>query len=128
MIHVEVVLCLGPRSWERVELAVHEGAAVADVLRLSSLIERHGLQPGHLSVGVWGRRQSMGHAVREGDRVEVYRPLQCDPKEARRLRYRRTPGKARQIRRLVSGGSDTPAAADDSRPWPPAWRSAAGAE
>ena len=27
--------------------------------------------------------------LRERDRVEVYRPLQVDPKEARRLRYRK---------------------------------------
>ena len=29
------------------------------------------------------------HVLADGDRVEVYRPLSVDPKEARRLRYKR---------------------------------------
>lgn len=108
MIALEVVLCLGPRRWERVNLAVAEGVTVADALRSSGLLERHGLDIRQLSVGVWGRRQPLGHVVRDGDRVEVYRPLQCDPKEARRLRYRRSPGKARRIRRLETMGQPAP--------------------
>ena len=31
-------------------------------------------------------KQSDGQIVREGDRIEIYRPLQVDPKQARRLR------------------------------------------
>lgn len=109
MIAVELVLCLGPRRWQRLALEVEEGATVADVLRKGGLPDRHDLEAGRLSVGVWGRRQPLAHAVREGDRVEVCRPLQCDPKEARRLRYRRSPGKARRIKRLeASTGAAAP--------------------
>ncbi len=70
-----------------VELA--DGATVADAIGASGLAERHQdadiLQ---LSVGVWGRRCDPSHALAAGDRVEVYRPLLVDPKDARRLRYR----------------------------------------
>jgi putative ubiquitin-RnfH superfamily antitoxin RatB of RatAB toxin-antitoxin module len=41
-----------------------------------------------LSVGVWGALRGLDHPLRDRDRVEVYRPLKVDPKEARRLRYR----------------------------------------
>jgi uncharacterized protein len=39
------------------------------------------------SVGIWGRRQAMDTVLRDGDRVEICRPLQIDPKEARRERF-----------------------------------------
>jgi putative ubiquitin-RnfH superfamily antitoxin RatB of RatAB toxin-antitoxin module len=39
-----------------------------------------------LDVGVFGRCCGLDEAVREGDRIEIYRPLQVDPKQARRLR------------------------------------------
>ena len=48
---------------------------------------------GGLGVAVWGRRRPLDHLLRDGDRVEVCRPLLIDPKEARRLRGGRQPGK-----------------------------------
>jgi putative ubiquitin-RnfH superfamily antitoxin RatB of RatAB toxin-antitoxin module len=42
-----------------------------------------------LPVGVWGRKARLDHVLREGDRVEIYRPLQIDPKLARRERFRK---------------------------------------
>ena len=36
--------------------------------------------------GVWGRIQPPHYALREGDRIEIYRPLKADPKQARRAR------------------------------------------
>lgn len=41
-----------------------------------------------LRVGIWGRVRPLDTLLRDRDRVEVYRPLTVDPKEARRLRYR----------------------------------------
>jgi hypothetical protein len=40
-----------------------------------------------LTVAVWGRKVSPHHVLREGDRVEVLRPLRVDPKLARRERF-----------------------------------------
>jgi putative ubiquitin-RnfH superfamily antitoxin RatB of RatAB toxin-antitoxin module len=39
-------------------------------------------------VGVWGRKERAGHVLRDLDRIELVRPLNVDPKEARRVRYR----------------------------------------
>ena len=42
-----------------------------------------------LQAGVWSRACEHDALLRDGDRVELYRPLRVDPKEARRQRYRR---------------------------------------
>jgi hypothetical protein len=39
-----------------------------------------------LDVGVFGRTCGLEDAVHDGDRIEIYRPLVLDPKEARRQR------------------------------------------
>lgn len=60
-------------------------ATVHDALLASGLADPH--QDG-LAVGIWGRRASLGTRLRDQDRLEIYRPLTVDPKEARRVRYR----------------------------------------
>lgn len=40
-------------------------------------------------VGVFSQQKSLNDIVRQGDRVEVYRPLTIDPKEARRKRVKK---------------------------------------
>jgi uncharacterized protein len=86
---VEVAYSPVPREVELVALTLPSGSTLAQALRASGLLERHQLAPEALRCGVWGRVQSLDHPLREGDRVEVYRPLTVDPKEARRLRYKR---------------------------------------
>ena len=84
---VEVVYAL-PRSHDVVTVELPDGATVAQALVASGMAERH---PGiDLSrVGVFGRAVAPGKSLSEGDRVEIYRPLALDPKEARRRRARR---------------------------------------
>ncbi len=86
---VEVVYCPGPGQCDRVQLQMPEGACVTDAVAASGLCERHGLLPSTLETGIWGRKQPASAPLREHDRVELYRPLRVDPKEARRLRYKR---------------------------------------
>ena len=40
-----------------------------------------------LSAGIWGKRYSLNHKLKDKDRVEIYRPLRVDPKVARRERF-----------------------------------------
>ncbi len=42
-----------------------------------------------LSFGIFGRSCAADTILRDGDRVEIYRPLKCDPKEMRRKRARK---------------------------------------
>jgi hypothetical protein len=86
---VEVVFCPAPGQVDQVQLTLPPGSTVADALQASGVLQRHGLVIGELRVGVWCRAATLDHALRERDRVEVYRPLTVDPKEARRQRYKR---------------------------------------
>ena len=44
-------------------------------------------------VGIYGKRKPLDTVLHEHDRVEVYRPLLADPKEARRRRASSKPAK-----------------------------------
>ncbi len=81
---VEVVFARPDRQ-SLVEVSVAEGATVADAIEASGLQEQFAdLALDSLPVGIWGRQVERATLVRPGDRVELYRPLQLDPKAARR--------------------------------------------
>ena len=74
-----------------VDVSLPRGAIVADAIRQSGFRAAHPdieIRDDHL--GVFGRRVAPDTVLRDGDRVEIYRPLKIDPKEARRRRARRT--------------------------------------
>ena len=86
---VEVVYSAGPRRVWCWSGTLPAGSTVADALLASGVGQAHpGLDVGHCEVGVWARRCATTQPLRDRDRVELYRPLKVDPKEARRLRYR----------------------------------------
>ena len=89
-VNIEVELSPGPRQVQLVVLALPPGATVRDALKASGLVNSPGDDAalGQLHVGIWGRKAALDTALREGDRVECYRGLKVDPKEARRTRYR----------------------------------------
>jgi putative ubiquitin-RnfH superfamily antitoxin RatB of RatAB toxin-antitoxin module len=39
-----------------------------------------------IATGVWARVRPSQYVLREGDRIEIYRALKADPKQARRVR------------------------------------------
>ena len=88
-LRIEVVYCRQPGQSDLVNLEMPPGATLADALRASGLLQRHALSEDGLYVGIWGRMQAATTPLRDQDRVEIYRPLQVDPKEARRQRYHR---------------------------------------
>lgn len=89
-LRVSVAYSPQARVVDETELSLPAGATAADAIRASGLLERHpGLDLTQAKCGIWGRVQPPEAVLRERDRVEVYRPLQVDPKEARRLRYRK---------------------------------------
>jgi putative ubiquitin-RnfH superfamily antitoxin RatB of RatAB toxin-antitoxin module len=90
MMSIEVVYCPQPGHCDRVRLSLPEGSSVADAVAASGLGQRHGLAAESIETGIWGRKQLLQTALRDRDRVELYRPLRVDPKEARRLRYKRS--------------------------------------
>jgi putative ubiquitin-RnfH superfamily antitoxin RatB of RatAB toxin-antitoxin module len=89
-IRVAVACSRRPGEAEEVEVEVPAGASALDAIRASGLLERHAeIDISSQAVGVWGRRCALDTVLREGDRVEIYRPLAIDPKEARRRRANR---------------------------------------
>jgi len=88
-LNVELAYSPAPRQVELTPLQVSPGTSVLQALRASRLLERYpSIDLSVVTVGVWGLRVPLSHPLRDGDRVEIYRPLQVDPKESRRLRYR----------------------------------------
>ena len=70
-------------------LRVPAGTTVRSVIERSRLLERHPeIDLAQNRVGIYARFVSLEALVQNGDRVEVYRPLQADPKELRRQRTR----------------------------------------
>ena len=85
-IRIEVVFAL-PERQVLVEVSLPSTASVADAIETAGLVRAfpdEDLQA--LPVGIWGKPVSRAAALQEGDRVEIYRPLVIDPKEARRRR------------------------------------------
>lgn len=104
-IAVEVAYSPAPRQVELRPLSVPAGVSVLQALRLAGWFEQHPeIDAAAVTVGVWGRRVSLAYPLREGDRIEVYRALQVDPKEARRLRYRRQGDRGRVRRKKPEPG------------------------
>jgi putative ubiquitin-RnfH superfamily antitoxin RatB of RatAB toxin-antitoxin module len=87
---VDLVYGAGPHDVWQLRLQLAAGATVADALHASGWMARLGAATGdHLAISVWNRASPPDTPLRDGDRIELSRPLTVDPKEARRQRYRR---------------------------------------
>lgn len=105
MINVSICFCPAPNCVEQLELQTQQGVCARDVLQqaerehafLSQLQKKY---PQwfesaaidelikNLNLGIFSKRVGLDYAMQTGDRLEIYRPLIIDPKEARRLRYK----------------------------------------
>jgi len=83
---VEVVFAMAEKQ-ELLVIEVPEGSTVAAAIERSRLAGQFpDIDFDTLQAGVWGKPAARGHVVREGDRIELYRPLEMDPRDARRLK------------------------------------------
>ncbi len=68
-------------------LDVYEGITLEQAILHSGLLEKFPeVSLGNSRVGIFGKEVLMNTLLKDGDRVEVYRPLKMDPMQARRLR------------------------------------------
>ena len=75
-------------------LRVPAGTTIGQAVALSGLLqEMPGIDLAVNMVGIYGKKKPLDTVLHEHDRVEVYRPLQADPKEARRRRASGKPAK-----------------------------------
>ena len=74
---------------DRAVLTVPEGTTLREAILLSALLQRHPeLDADDVTAGVFGRIRTLEDRVTSGDRVEIYRRLLAEPRQARRQRVR----------------------------------------
>ena len=90
LLRVEVVYAL-PERQMLIALEVEEGTTAMQAIERSGILGRFPqADPVRDGIGVFGKIVPLDALLREGDRVEIYRPLIADPKHARRKRAGRS--------------------------------------
>jgi putative ubiquitin-RnfH superfamily antitoxin RatB of RatAB toxin-antitoxin module len=89
-IEVELVYAFAREQLTQI-LQVPPGTTVGEAIERSGVLARHPeIATRALKTGIFGRRVTPAALLREYDRIEIYRPLVADPKQARRARARRS--------------------------------------
>ena len=84
------VVYASPESQIVLSVSLKPSATVEDAIVQSDILTHFpeiDLQKN--TVGIWGKTVTLTTPVQPGDRVEIYRPLLIDPKDARRARSKR---------------------------------------
>mgnify|MGYP000550659476 CR=1 FL=1 len=82
-----------PDHQEWLEFEAPEGITAETAVHMSGILDKFP----HLDItdkklGVFGKPVKRDYVLREGDRVEIYRPLQADPKKARTRKRQESEG------------------------------------
>ncbi len=92
---IEVAYAL-PERQRVISLELIEGMTAGDAVRASGICrEFPELAARPMTLGVYGEVVAETRVLRPGDRVEIYRELAIDPREARRRRATRAPSRER---------------------------------
>ncbi len=85
---LRVEVCYGKLDEQRViALKIPAGTSVLQAIESSNiLVQFPEIQLDKNPVGIFSRKVSLSQVLRDGDRIEIYRPLLIDPKELRRLK------------------------------------------
>jgi putative ubiquitin-RnfH superfamily antitoxin RatB of RatAB toxin-antitoxin module len=98
---VEVIYAL-PEEQTLFSVNMTGEATVKDVILQSKILDEYSeLDIEAMDVGLFGKATKMDQAVRDKDRIEIYRPLIADPKEVRKR-------KAAEGKQLKKGGAEAP--------------------
>lgn len=85
---LRIQVCYANPDLQRlVSLSVAEGTTIGEAIGLPGIADEvAGQNIAACKVGIYGKLKSPDTLLREGDRIEIYRSLLADPKEARRRR------------------------------------------
>jgi len=98
-ISIEVVYAL-PNEQFLIRKSVPDGTTVAEAIQASGILDKHPeIDLDKNKLGIFGKLTKLDSALRDKDRVEIYRPLIADPKEIRRKR-------AEEGKAMKKGGGD----------------------
>jgi putative ubiquitin-RnfH superfamily antitoxin RatB of RatAB toxin-antitoxin module len=92
LLHVQVCYATAISQSLR-KLTVAQGTTIEQAIAASGILaDVPGIDLALQAVGVFGRKRPLETLVREGDRIEIYRPLVADPKETKRRRVEKRAG------------------------------------
>lgn len=102
MITVEVAFAL-PERQALLTLEVASDTCVEQIIRQSGILQQFPqINLSEQKVGIWSRPVKLSDTAKEGDRIEIYRPLIADPKDLRRRRAEKAKEEGRANK--VTGG------------------------
>lgn len=86
LLHIQVAFAY-PQEQHLLAADVEAGTTVESAIRASGMLDKHPeIDLEQMRVGIFGKICALQDPVRDGDRIEIYRPLKADPKQARRER------------------------------------------
>lgn len=88
MADLTIEVAYGTASAQKLyRLTLTEGSTAREAALAANIVaDFPEAQPQTAPLGIFGKTVKDDHPLRDGDRVEVYRPLLADPKDARRKR------------------------------------------
>ena len=96
-IRVEVAYAL-PHKQALLEIQVQEGTTALQAAQQSGIANKFdGVDLDSATLGIFGQIDAPTQVLRDGDRVEVYRPLIADPKEVRKARAERAKERRKKV-------------------------------
>lgn len=85
-INIEITYAL-PLKQTLMTVKVDVGATIEEAINSSGILTMHeDIDLSSNKVGIWSKTKKLHEVLREGDRIEIYRPLIADPKEVRKRR------------------------------------------
>lgn len=89
------------------ELEIDGDLTVQQAIEQSGILDKHSdINLAENKVGIWSRTCKLNASLRDGDRIEIYRPLIADPKEVRKRRAEKAKEEGRADK--VTGGRPNP--------------------
>ncbi len=88
-IHIEIIYAL-PTHQRLITLKLADGSLISDAIEASGLLHQYPeLKGTSLKTGIFSQAKSLDTPLKNGDRVEIYRPLALSPMERRRVHAKR---------------------------------------
>jgi putative ubiquitin-RnfH superfamily antitoxin RatB of RatAB toxin-antitoxin module len=87
MVKVELIYIAKEGTTFQVDLELKFGATVFEAIEESGIYRLYP-ETKDLPIGIFAKQVTLDTPLREGDRIELYRPLSLDPKEVRRQKAR----------------------------------------
>ncbi|WP_100623194.1 RnfH family protein [Candidatus Coxiella mudrowiae] len=92
---IKISICYAtPKKQVEIPLEVEENCTVAIAIKRSGILKQFPeINLAQVCVGIYSKRTTLDGNVGDGDRIEIYRSLLIDPKQARLLRAQRLSSK-----------------------------------